>query len=244
MACAIGGDLTDETLQAAAVYEDDPYAMPNATGVSPGPGSPISLPTRDPNAPPAATDPIASGTEAEPEPAAPMGTAPMLPGTPQPLPSQPSGAGGEGPRPVLQPPMTPGSAGMTPMPLSPEPVAAPEPVPEPEPMGNPFPQPEPAPGMTTTPEPEPIPEPVPPASQCQAIAPNMSSGDIGTEQICFTAQAPINGWQVSNIEGSGRTITVNGTQVMPNGALPADEGGVYTFVFSAGEPSWVSFSYW
>jgi hypothetical protein len=90
----------------------------------------------------------------------------------------------------------------------------------------------------------PQPEPVP-AGQCQSLAPGTNSGDIGTEQVCYTVPEPIAGWQVSNIMGSARTITVNGMQVAPGALpLPAAQMGSYTFAFSAGEPAWVAWSYW
>jgi hypothetical protein len=100
---------------------------------------------------------------------------------------------------------------------------------------------------TMAPQPEPTPqpvvEPVPPAGQCLTLPPNMSSGDLGTDEVCYTVDGPINGWQVSNIMGSGRTVSVNGMQVDPGGPLPAGEA-TYTFVFSAGDPAWVAWSYW
>lgn len=258
-ACALGGDLSDETLQAAMLYDEETYVEESSGGTGPG-RTPLALPTRGPNDPAPAGDPVPmSMATGEPSPSGPA-TAPTTPSAPMPL--GPTGMGGESSPPVLMPPTTPGAGGTgaepEPIPspaMMPTPVDEPEPsAPEPEPMGNPFPFPEPEPEPSplpttnpTTPEPEPVPEPEPqpepgPAGSCLSLAPNTNSGDIGVEEVCFTVDGPINGWQVSNISGTGRTVSVNGTVTMPAAALPMADS--YTFEFSAGEPAWVAWSYW
>jgi hypothetical protein len=115
-----------------------------------------------------------------------------------------------------------------------------------EPTAEPVVEPTVEPTVVPEPQPEPVVEPVPepdPGS-CVALEPNMSSGDLGPDEKCFTVTGTISGWQVSNIEQGSRTIHVNGMLTMPNGALPAPVDGGYTFVFSAGSPDYVAWSYW
>lgn len=64
-----------------------------------------------------------------------------------------------------------------------------------------------------------------------------------TGEVWYKVNKPINGWQVSEMDG--RTISVNGTVVtsgqMP---LPPSENEVYYFQFTPGSKSWTSWSFW
>jgi hypothetical protein len=53
----------------------------------------------------------------------------------------------------------------------------------------------------------------------------------------------ISGWQTSEL--GSRTIRVNGEAVTPGGALPPRTAdGHYYFEFTAGSPTWTSWSFW
>jgi hypothetical protein len=249
LACAVGGEVSEEAMQAAALRDQGLLDPENAGGMTPSP-SPVQ-PTQVPN-------------EQNPEPAPPEPTPdspvapPVMPTLIQPSvpsPVTPGGSGGEEPGPESTPPVAPnggiGGSVAEPEPMA-EPVPAPEPVTEPEPSaptptfpGFPQPEPEPAP-EPAAPAPEPVAEPEPepevPTGDCTPLAPGVGSGAIGVEEVCFTAEAPIAGWQASSVED--RIITVNGVEVAPGGALPEPEMGSYTFVFSAGEPEWTAWNYW
>lgn len=248
VACAVGGEVSDETMQAAALREGANAGPQNQGGMGPG-RSPLELPTRDPNA----VNPGPPSSASEPEPAAPTPQATMPnitpPSPPASAPPASGGMGGEAPSPVIAPPVTPpsGAGGSV---AEPEPMAEPaaepvpepvvEPAPEPSPFPFPFPQPEPAP-EPAAPEPEPaVSEPEPAPDDCRSLGRNESSGNLGVEEVCYTVMGPINGWQASSLEM--RTVTVNGTRVLPGAALPPAD--TYTFVFSAGEPEWAAWSYW
>ena len=82
------------------------------------------------------------------------------------------------------------------------------------------------------------------AESALALGAGMVSSNFGTNgDVWFVAEAPINGWQASNI--NGRTITVNGVVVSMGGPLPdpAADGKFY-FHFSAGSYSYATWSYW
>lgn len=94
-----------------------------------------------------------------------------------------------------------------------------------------------APGGTSSPAPGTGPQ----LSECIELSAGTSSGDIGTAAVCYFVPEPVQGWQVSNLQG--RTLTVNGETVTPP-ALPTATNGGYAFSFTAGEPSYTAFSTW
>jgi hypothetical protein len=70
----------------------------------------------------------------------------------------------------------------------------------------------------------------------------INSGDLGTGAVCYEIDAPVGGWQVSNL--SSRTLTINGMPAGMPPALPAAMGGKYVFEFGAGAPQYTAWSYW
>jgi hypothetical protein len=77
---------------------------------------------------------------------------------------------------------------------------------------------------------------------CKSLMASTNSGNIGTDAVCYEIDAPVAGWQVSNLQS--RTLTINGMPAGTPPALPAAMGGTYVFAFSAGEPAFTAWSYW
>jgi len=71
--------------------------------------------------------------------------------------------------------------------------------------------------------------------------PSTNSGDLGAGEVCYEIDAPVAGWQVSNLQS--RTLTVNGSPGAPP-AVPAAMAGKYVIVFGAGQPIYTAWSYW
>jgi hypothetical protein len=74
------------------------------------------------------------------------------------------------------------------------------------------------------------------------LAPQTSSGDIGTTSVCYDIAAPIAGYQVSSL--MSRSFTVNGMAVVPPATFPPAMAGRYVVVFGAGTPAFTAWSYW
>jgi hypothetical protein len=71
--------------------------------------------------------------------------------------------------------------------------------------------------------------------------PNTGSGDLGSGAVCYEIDAPMAGWQVSNL--GMRTLRVNGMAAMPP-TVPAAVDGKYVIEFGAGSPTYTAWSYW
>jgi hypothetical protein len=73
---------------------------------------------------------------------------------------------------------------------------------------------------------------------------NTYSGSFNTTQEkWFVVEDTVSGWQASEL--GSRTIRVNGEVVTPGGALPPRTAdGRHYFEFTAGSPTWTSWSFW
>ncbi len=76
-----------------------------------------------------------------------------------------------------------------------------------------------------------------------ATSATYNTGNFNTTgKACYKTTQNISGWGCSSFDG--RTVKVNGVQVLCGGALPAKTNGAYYFDVSAGTKAWASINWW